>query len=306
MAIKVSGTTVIDDSRGFFPEDITGAFSNLHPTLALNFTSTINFASPAQSIDMTGNTTYATAGLATGRQLTFNLDRSTSGYTPTFGAEVEFAGGTPTWSNRRHWLISFTCWSNTNIRATAIGFDEPGTSSSSMDPTFSLSNWDTFQIFDYGTNFEQAWCYVKFNHDTSNNRVKVEYAHGTTQAMATVYTEYIDYTGMTGTITPTCQYNGSFSASGITNQATFGPRPEDDGYNSGTYYSIPTGNGVRTFGWMAANNPNSIGSVSTVTGQFSSPAFRVKLVSNEGTFYSTGSWTLNMSLSANYGNSGPA
>ena len=300
MAVKVSGTTVIDNSRGFFPQDITGTYSNFHPTLNINTSSVISFANPAQSITMSADTTYSTTGLAAGRQLTLSLDRSTSGYTPTFGSEVEFAGGTPTWSNRRHWLISFTCWDSSVIRATALGFDEPGTASSTMDSSFSLLGWNTNEN-DFGTSFEQAWCYCAFNHDSSNNRVKVEYASGNTQAMATVYTQYIDYTGMTGTITVTAQYNGTFSTSGETGQATWGPRPQDDGYLSGTYYSVPTGGGTRSFGWMAANNPN-FSNNSGVTGSFSAPAFRVKLVSNEGTFYSTGSWVANMALSVNYGN----
>jgi len=303
MAIKVSTQTAIDDSRNFFPDNISGVYNNLHPSSNINATSTISFSNPAQSITMSSNTTYSTANRGAGKQLTITLDRSTSGYTPTFGSEVEFAGGTPTWSNRRHWIISMTCWNSSTVRATALGFDEPGTVSSSMDSTFSLSNWST-TVYDFGTSFEQAWCYVRFNHDTSNNRVKVEYSSGNTTAVATVYTEYIDYTGMTGTISAEAQYNGSFSSSGTTNQATWGPRPQDDGYNSGTYYSVPTGSGVRQFGWMAANNPNfGTGGNSGVTGSFSVPAFRVKLTSNEGTFYATGAWSQSLTLSATYGNS---
>ena len=300
MAVKVSGTTVIDDSRGFFPQDITGTYSNFHPTLSVNTTTSISFANPAQSITMTADRTYSTTGLAAGKQLTISLDRSTSGYTPTFGSEVEFAGGTPTWSNRRHWLISFTCWSSSVIRATALGFDEPGTASSTFTNTWALSNFDVREN-DYGTSFEQAWCYVRFQHVSASNKVLVQWASGNTQAMATVYSADLDYTGMTGTITAEAQYNGTFSTSGTTNQASFGPRPIDDGYSSGTYYSIPAGSGYRSFQWMAANNPN-LSSDSYVTGSFTSPAFRVKLTSHEGTFYSTATVSINMALAAIYGN----
>lgn len=300
MAVKVSGTTVIDDSRGFFPQDIAGTYSNFHPTLNVNTSSVISFANPAQSITMSADRTYSTTGLAAGRQLTISLDRSASGYTPTFGSEVEFAGGTPTWSNRRHWLISFTCWGSSVIRATALGFDEPGTASSTFTNTWALSNFDVREV-DYGTSFEQAWCYVRFQHVTASNKVLVQWASGNTQAMATVYSADLDYTGMTGTITAEAQYNGTFSTSGTTNQASFGPRPIDDGYSSGTYYSIPTGSGFRSFEWMAANNPN-LSSDSEVTGSFTSPAFRVKLTSNEGTFYSTATVSISMALRATYGN----
>ena len=49
MAIKVSNVTAIDDSRGFFPNSVTGLYSNLHPTANVNTTSTINFNNPVQS-----------------------------------------------------------------------------------------------------------------------------------------------------------------------------------------------------------------------------------------------------------------
>lgn len=299
MAVKVSSTTVIDDSRGFFPQDITGTYSNFHPTLNINTSSVISFANTAQSITMTADRTYSTTGLAAGRQLTFSLDRSTSGYTPTFGSEVEFAGGTPTWSNRRHWLISFTCWSSSVIRATALGFNEPGTVSSSMDSSFNTLGFNSFQN-DFGTSFEQAWCYMSFKRDDSNNRIILEMAGGDTTAMATVTTVYVNYTGISTITSVEAQYNGTFSASGTTNQATWGPRPEDDGYASGTYYTIPSTPGYLQFGWMAANNPN-FSSSSGVNGGFTAPAFRIKLVAAEGTFYSTGTKS-GVTLSAYYGN----
>ena len=306
MAVKVNNTTVIDDSRGFFPQDITGTYSNFHPTLTVVSPASvvaINFEYPVTNVVMASNVSFTTSGgnLAAGRQTTMQLDRSTSGYTPSFGTDVEFAGGTPTWSNRRHWLISFTCWDSSTIRATAMGFDEPGTVSSTFTPTWSLTNWDNREN-DYGTSFEQAWCYVRFQHVPASSKVLVQYASGNTQAMATVYSADLNYTGMSGTITAEAQYNGTFSTGGTTNQASFGPRPEDDGYTSGTYYSVPTGSGYRSFEWMAANNPN-LSSNSEVTGNHSSPAFRVKLTSNEGTFYSTASVSLSMYLRATYGNS---
>ena len=300
MAIKVSNVTAIDDSRGFFPNSVTGLYSNLHPTANVNTTSTINFNNPVQSITMSSNTTYSTTSLAQGKQLTVHLDRSATGYTPTFGSEVIFAGGTPSWSNRRYWLISFTCWNSTTIRATALGFDAPGTQSSTFTSSWNLNTWDTRE-YDFGTSFEQAWCWVRFQHVSASNKVLVEWASGNTQAMATTYSADLDYTGMTSISSVEAQYNGTFSTSGTTNQATYGPRPQDDGYTSGTYYSVPSGSGYRTFGWMAANNPN-FNSDSEVSGSFTSPAFRVKLVANEGTFYSTASVSIGMLLRAHYGN----
>ena len=304
MAVKVNNTTVIDDSRGFFPQDITGTYSNFHPTLTVVSPASvvaINFEYPVTNVVMASNVNFTTSGgnLAAGRQTTMQLDRSTSGYTPSFGTDVEFAGGTPTWSNRRHWLISFTCWDSSTIRATAMGFDEPGTVSSSMDSTFSTLGFDSFQN-DFGTSFEQAWCYMDFKRDDSNNRIILEMAGGDTTAMATVTTVYVNYTGISSITSLEAQYNGTFSATGTTNQATWGPRPEDDGYTSGTYYTIPNTPGRLRFGWMAANNPN-FSSSSGVNGSFTAPAFRIKLVAAEGTFYSTGSKSA-VALSAYYGN----
>lgn len=299
MAIKVSNQTVIDDSRNFFPENISGNYSNFHPKSNLNTTTSINFNNTTQRIVMSSSATYSTSNLGTGKQTIVALDRSTSGYTPTFGSEVEFAGGTPTWSNRRHWIISMTCWSDTVIRATAIGFDEPGSVSASMDSTFATLGFQSTQN-DYGTSFEEAWCYMAFKRDDSNNRIIVVMDGGDTQAAASPTTVYVNYTGISSITSLQVQYNGTFSTNGTTNQANWGPRPQDDGYSSGTYYDIPNTPGQIFFGWMAANNPN-FQSDSSVSGSFSNPAFRIKMVAAEGTFYSTGSANI-LSLQATYGN----
>jgi len=299
MAIKVSGTTVIDNNREFTPALISGKYSDFQPVSTALSSSTINCRNPVQSITLTSNTTFSITNIVVGRQIVLTLDRSTSGYNPTFPASVDFAGGTPTWSNRRHWIITMTCWNSSTLRATAVGFDEPGTVSSSMDSSFNVNQGSWGFANDFGTSFEQAFAKVEFQHQPSNNRILVQYATGNTQNFATTYTDYINYTGMTGTITVTVQYNGTFSTSGETGQANFGPRPQDDGYISGTYYSVPT-SGFRTFGWMAANNPNFQNN-SGVSGNFSAPGLRVKLVSNEGTFYSTETPGV-IQLYVNYGN----
>ena len=66
--------------------------------------------------------------------------------------------------------------------------------------------------------------------------------------------------------------------------------PTSDGYNSGTYYTVPISGGLR-FAWMAMANPNSPGGAGSSWVQAnmnsSDPDFRIKIVCTQGTFYST-------------------
>jgi len=288
MAVKIIGTTVIDDSRGIIPNELNGLYTNFHPSQN-TITSNIDFTKPLMKLAMTGNVTFTTSNRASGHQATLVLDTSTSGHTPTFPSEVKF-GVTPTWANNRHWIISLTCWDSSTVRATAIPYDEPGTQSSTFN-NFSLTGWNVYNIHFAGSGFPESWCFVKFSRDDSNNRIIIERAHGDSGVPGTYVDVYATYTGLTGITSVEVQYNvASQSCSGdcTASNYTFGPTPATDGYASGTYYTVPNDPGGIRFGWAAQANPNSIEEATTQADINSgNPDFRIKIVCNEGTFYST-------------------
>ena len=301
MAIKSSNLTVIDDTRKILTPGVAGGggvnagmegkFSDFHPKTVVSVSTDINFAAGSvQKKTLTGNTTFTISNATVGRTVLFVIDTSTSGYTPTFPAAVKFPT-TPTWSNNRHWHVHLSAVGS-EVRATAVGFDEPGAVSSAFN-NFNINAWDVNNVHFAASGFPESWCFLKFSRDDSNNRVIVERAHGDSGALGTYVDEYATYTGLTGISSVEVQYNvqsqsciGDCTASNY----TFGPTPTSDGYASGTYYTVPADPGGIRFGWMAQANPNFSGSEEATTqASFgsSNPDFRIKIVCNEGTFYST-------------------
>lgn len=301
MAIKSTNNLVIDDTRKIFTPGVgtwsyaagmSAKFSDFHPKTIATVSTDINFAtSNVQKKTLTSNTTFTISNATVGRTVLFVIDTSTSGYTPTFPAAVKFPT-TPTWSNNRHWHVHLSAVGS-EVRATAVGFDEPGVVTSTFN-NFNINAWNTRNIHFAGIGFPESWCYLRFSRDDSNNRVIVERAHGDSGAPGTYVYEYATYTGLTGISSVEVQYNvQSQSCVGdcSTSNYAYGPTPASDGYASGTYYTVPAfGGGVR-FGWMAQANPNNPGGNGEATTQAntnsSNPDFRIKIVCNEGTFYST-------------------
>ena len=299
MAIKSNNNVVIDDTRKIFtpgesiwgyPAGMSAKFSDFHPKTVATVSTDINFAtSNVQKKTLTGNTTFTISNATVGRTVLFVIDTSTSGYTPTFPSTVKFPT-TPTWSNNRHWHVHLSVVGS-EVRATAVGFDEPGSVTSTFN-NFSISGWQTFNSHFAASGFPESWCFLKFSRDDSNNRVIVERGHGTSASPGTYVNEYATYTGLTGITSVEVQYNvASQSCTGdcqVSNY-TFGPTPVSDGYASGTYYTVPNTPGGIRFGWTAQANPNSLVNEATTTADISSsnPDFRIKIVCNEGTFYST-------------------
>lgn len=301
MAIKQQNDTVIDDTRKIFTPGVAiysgetsgmeAKFSDFHPKTVATVTTNIDFtASSVQKITLTGNTTFTYSNAQVGRTCLFVIDTSTSGYTPTFPSTVKFPT-TPTWSNNRHWHVHLSAV-GTEVRATAVGFDEPGSVTSTFN-NFNINAWDVQNIHFAANGFPESWCFLKFSRDDSNNRVIIERAHGDSGAPGTYVDEYATYTGLTGITSVEVQYNvQSQSCTGdcTASNYTYGPTPVSDGYNSGTYYTVPADPGGIRFGWMAQADPNQQGTGDTTTSAnfgSSNPDFRIKIVCNEGTFYST-------------------
>ena len=288
MAIKVGGVNVINNSYEL--ENLSGAsgtFSNYHPAEVLisasNSAINLSMLVPVHKYVMTSATTFTITDKSFGRDKTFILDTSASSYSPSWDSSVEFPGGEPTWSSYRHWVITFLCWNGTNARATAIGYADPGTASTNLPGTFSQdSNFDTWMTVNSSTS-AQCWNAVSFEHEPSNNRIKVGWWSGdSTAASSTQYT-YVTYTGLTNITSCQFQYNVSGqSCTGMCTGYSTGPTPVSDGYNSGTYY-----NGFVRFWWVAEANSTTTSTSTSAAFDSANPDFRIRIICDQGTLYST-------------------
>lgn len=306
MAIKVGGLTVINNS--YEMENLSGTsgtFGNFHPDeTVITSASTLNISMlvPVQKVDMTGNVAFTCTNKAFGRDSILILDTTATPHTPSFDSSVEFAGGEPTWSTYRHWTITFLCWDSTNVRATAVGFDDAGTApSGGLPSTFSPdSGFDATQNVNTSAGTAQAWAAVSFEHEPASNRIKVGWWSATNDyASATAFT-YVNYTGLTNITSVQFQYNvSSQNCSGLCSASSYngGPTPVSDGYNSGTYY-----NGYVRFWWAAYANSTSTSTTTGVAFNSSDPDFRIRVICDQGTLYSTCELNQNFgSLVANFG-----
>jgi hypothetical protein len=303
MAIKVGGVTVINNSREL--ENLTGAsgtFGDFHPEeTVVSSASTLNTSMlvPVQKVDMTSNIAFTCTNKAFGRDVVLILDTSASAYTPSFDSAVEFPGGEPTWSGYRHWTITLMCWNGTNVRATATGYADAGTApSGGLPSTFSQdASFATLGTVNAAFGSPESWAAVSFEHEAGNNRIKVGWWSGDSNASSSAQYNYINYTGLTGITSVQFQYNVSAQSCSGYCSTTNGPTPADDGYNSGTYY-----NGFVRFWWIAAANSTTTNT--TVSANFNSanPDFRVKVICDQGTLYSTCELsTTSISQTATYG-----
>ena len=135
----------------------------------------------------------------------------------------------------------------------------------SAPTTFGINslNFNTTQSTFSGTNiFSEAFFFMQFQHLSAQNKIRVGYASGTSASPTT--TQFVDY-NYVGLSSATWQvrYNvlsqtrtqDSVPAQSGCFQGSFGATPVQDGYNSGTYYTLSGSSTIR-FGWMAFANPN--------------------------------------------------
>lgn len=266
----------------------------------------------AQAVSFTLNTSSLTSGVQKTKIIL--LDTTTTPHTPTFSSDFIFADGTPTWTQHRHWLINCIQWFGSGndqvVRCTAVGYDDPGSApSTGLDSTFSLSGWSPQGSVLQSFGEPEAWGYVHFQRDDSNNRIVVYYAHGTSQAPGTYNTSYCNYSGLTNITSIEAKYyaqNGTCTGTCNPSDYTFGPLPTSDGYSSDTYYTVPS-TGRLEFEWMAKRANQSTGStyVEAILGDPSNSKFTIKVVCDQGTLTSTvgggGGFVPNVYLSASYG-----
>lgn len=306
MAIQVNGVTAINNSKVL--QNIGRAdncrYNDFHPAgiVDLGTSTVITNADPVLSRTLTADTTFTHSQVTNSYncQILLHLDLSADGWTPTFPSNYNFPA-TPAWSAHRYWMITiqervggFLC--------TAQGFDEGPYSGSGLGGSgaFLTSTWTTpgawrvADIYYSGTGFPETYCYVSFQHQEANQRVKVTYAHGNSSQPTQFQPDvYVTYGGLSNISTVRVQYNvQSQACSGDCNASNygFGPTPVQDNKLSGSYYTL-SGLGTQTFGWMAQANPNSFATNDTTTqANFGSanPDLRIEIVDSvEGTFTST-------------------
>lgn len=137
MAIKIAGTDVINNSRAVVNmSDIEGKYGQFHGTPE-TITTVLDMTKPIMRRTLTAPTTFTASNIATGRCCLLLLDVSSSGYLPTWPASIQWPGdGTePDWdaTGVQTWLVGFTCWDSTNVRATATGWGTTPPVSGTLD-----------------------------------------------------------------------------------------------------------------------------------------------------------------------------
>jgi len=123
--------------------------------------------------------------------------------------------------------------------------------------------------------FAEAFAYVQFSHEAANNRIRITYGSGTSASQHPQQITYYNYVGLSSA-TWKARYNVTSQARGGDSKGDCfsgfqGATPVQDGYNSGTYYTL-SGTSIVTFWWMAYANPNTFipkcQNQGTVIGQF--------------------------------------
>ena len=291
MAIKIGGTTVINDYRALASiSDMDGTYTSFHPYVQAIAGTVIDLSQTMLSKTLSGATTFTYINGATGRTAVLLLDISTSNHVPTFPGDWSFQA-TPSWASNRYWIITTVCFGPNDIYASAAGYDDTP-SAPALAASFTIPDWDHIQQRTVGGGLgAEAFAKVTFNYDSSQNRIDVGHVGGTNAAVATVYHTYIDTSGCTNITSVQAQYNvSSQSGPGSPSGYPYGPTPADDGYASGTYYNVPGGGGALQFGWMAKATSGQTAQT-TFSLNTADPDFRIKVVCDQGTLYSTCEFT---------------
>lgn len=104
---------------------ISGSYISLHPdvtTISAATTQTLDMNKPMSQVTMTAATAFSAINVAAGRTAIVHIDRSASGHSPTWSADIKWPDATePTWADNRYWVISMTCWNSTSVFASATG-----------------------------------------------------------------------------------------------------------------------------------------------------------------------------------------
>lgn len=214
MAIKVGGTTVINNTRQI--ENITGAtgvYTGLHQNLT-SISTVIDFTIPMMIAIMSSNTTFTESNKNGGHTAFLFLDTGTAPYIPTFSANIIWPDSTePTWTSARYWQIGLVCWSSTEVRATAVAYQPSVAVSETVALSGSSSSYNTaLSITPNGTDAVAGW---KFKTDGTLFRTNIT---GTYNAQFGAGTEWCNDTpSQTYYINGTVQSGALGSGSSVAN-----------------------------------------------------------------------------------------
>lgn len=128
MAIKIGGTTVIDNSR--VAQNITdvSAISYQYFKPVLNIVTSagtafaIDLSNAYTSIVMNSNATVSATNILGGRTISVRL-ANFSTYIPTFSSSFQFSPAEPTWTDHDYWRLEMICVNGTDVRVFAHGYD---------------------------------------------------------------------------------------------------------------------------------------------------------------------------------------
>jgi len=121
MAIKIAGTTVIDDSRNFLNiTSTTGQYYTFNPVVD-TAGSALDFNNPVYYRQLNANltlTSYTNTDVGKSKILLLNLN----GFTLGFGSGITWQGGLiPDFTTFQYWVISFTCYTGGRLLGVAMG-----------------------------------------------------------------------------------------------------------------------------------------------------------------------------------------
>lgn len=172
MAIKISSTNVIDNSRKLVNiTGATGVYSDFHPQVS-SITTALDFNLPVMTLTMSANTTFTESNRAAGKTSLFLLDTSSSSHTPTFSGDIKWKGGvTPTWSGYRYWQIILQCVDGTVVRGVANGYTAVGGGGGGSAPV-EISDQSAFNFSKAGIGGTAAAKY-KLETDGSAQRTNI-------------------------------------------------------------------------------------------------------------------------------------
>ena len=159
MAIKITNTTVLDDTRAFINvTNTSGLYGDLHASPSVT-TSNISVSNAIQTCIMTANQTFTMSGGAEGRTTALLLDTGSTPWVPAFPTTIKWVGGEPTWSTRRYWQITFLS-RGTYFTGSAVGYAgsvSPPTEAVTLDGTTSSQSGSTISEGTGLVPFEAGW-----------------------------------------------------------------------------------------------------------------------------------------------------
>jgi len=205
MAIKISNSTIIDDSRKFINVQSTaGTYGDLHASPS-SVTSNITLSNSIQTCIMTGNQSFTISGGAEGRTTALLLDTGSSGHTPTFPSSIKWTGGEPTWANSRYWQITILSRDTYQV-GTGVGYaGSSPTESVTLDGTTAspenLFDGTGIVPFEAGWRFKADGNVYEWSHPNNlNGNSETLYSTTTWNNITPSQTYYIKASNYSGTV----------------------------------------------------------------------------------------------------------